>query len=42
MTPGHWVIGSEISETTALSSNAGNQLPRDAVSYSRRTDTSSI
>ena len=35
------VIGSETCETTALSPNAGNQLPADVASYCRRTDTSS-
>ena len=42
ITPGHWVIGSTNFETTYLSPNVGNQLSRDAASYSRRTDTSSI
>jgi hypothetical protein len=35
----HWIIGTRSFENTRLSANIGDQLPSDAASYTRRTDT---
>ena len=41
-TPCHWAIHSRCLQITMSSQNTGNQLPNDAVSHPRKTESSNI